>query len=249
VQNNPVNATDPTGHEPCLVCVIPNLIIEAIGALAGWAPDNLGLQIAESYMSARKDPGNRSNDALNTYAAAGIAIQSEFPDAGLYRDSYASGRGIGQITDAEMATPYGKKITNCGYECGYGIGMPGLNQLNPGVATVAMRRRLQVVIDACSGCSNTDIFIASGLSQTGTSFTKGNMKDLVNGVYGRQKPSDPANPNGATLPWDEFFSQSKSKNAKLPLRKFGLDVEELAADGWYVPDVDWKYINNLSGKK
>jgi len=156
---------------------------------------------------------------------------------------------MGQITNGEMSTAYGTKV-DC-EDCGYGLGMPGLNQNLPGVATFAMRTKLELTTGMCSKlayeCSATDVFIASSLTQAGPAFTKDDMRDLINGVYGQPNLVDPTNPNGATLAWDEYFNRNKSSNTSLPLGKFSIDVKELESSGWYVPDIDWEYIENLKG--
>jgi len=249
VYNNPILVNDPTGHLPplpCFVCVatelVRDVVKEVVNAVTGNAPDNAGLKIASQFMSPKE------NDALNTYTAAGIARQSEVPDFGLYSNEWTSGRGIAQLSNAELQTPYGDKAANSGV---YGLGVPGPNNLDPLLPNVAidyMRKRIELSTNKCANnkCSVTDIFIVAGLAQTGTSFTKQNMAELLGGhIYGPQT-FDPVNPNAATLPWQSFFSQNKYINTVLPLRGFVRDVKVLQSQGWHVPDVDWKFINGLA---
>ena len=107
--NNPLHYADPTGHFPtlpCFVCIVPDLLLEMTNAISGTAPDHLGIETAKEYMSPLT---MNPRDVMNTYTAAGIAIQSEVPDFGLVRDKYRSGRGIAQVSNGAMETAYGKK--------------------------------------------------------------------------------------------------------------------------------------------
>jgi hypothetical protein len=215
-------------------------VVESVKAVTGFGPDNAGLKIATQYMSPKE------NDAVNTYTAAGIARQSQFPDGGHYSNNWTSGRGIAQLSNAELQTPYGNKAKDSSF---FGLGPTNLDPTLPDVATTYMRKRIELSTNMCSnhGCGSTDIIISAGLAQTGTSFTKANMQELLNGNYGPQTLS--TDPNAPTLPWGNFFAKNKYVNTVLPLRGFVQDVKVLQSQGWYVPSVDWDYIKNLAHMK
>jgi RHS repeat-associated protein len=104
--SNPILFLDPTGHVPC-------------------DSYDKGLAMAELYVSRRDHSGNLIKDEVNTYTAAGIAVQCY----GLALDWLAnesSGLGIAQITNYEVRTPYGEPIpcptcTNPHENLGFGL--------------------------------------------------------------------------------------------------------------------------------
>ena len=156
--NNPINYVDPSGHAPC------NFV--------GTCPDYDGISVANYYMDPNTRSGVLITDEIHTYTAVGIAVQSQWPDP-VIRDQY-SGEGPAQVSDAQMNTDYGDKVKD--RENGYGVGMPGQNQNNGYVASVAMRRRIEQVINTCHDiCDSTDKFIIAVLSQNGPGFTKAHM--------------------------------------------------------------------------
>lgn len=61
------------------------------------------------------------------------------------------------------------------------------------------------------------------------------------------KMPDADNPHGATLPWDNYLSADHDHHYdKLMIKLFKNDVEELSDRSWYVPNVDWTYIDSLT---
>ena len=233
--NNPVRYTDTTGH-----CIWDGCVMEAIVltvatvvivskavevVMFGTAPDAHGIGNAEQYVS-------NSGDAMSTYTAAGIAVQSNYEPLGdiFFRDSYKSGFGKAQVSQYDLDSEE--------------FGMKGANPFDPKVAVAAMQKRISLVTDMCNGrCSQTDIFIASALAQN-TGFKKENMQNLVNGVYGMPDTNDPTK---AFLPWETFLDAGNNSYNRLMLQMFKNDVRELGNNGWYVPNnVDLDYIDNLS---
>jgi hypothetical protein len=180
------------------VAVAVPLWLEYIGAL----PDYYGINNATKYVNPA--PGN----AMDTYVAAGIAIQSNWlgPQDTRLNSNPDSGLGIANVSDNQMNTDLGMPVSN---NHGFGLGMAGQDQTNPTVAVEAMRRRIQLVTDICleNGCSSTDLFIAAALAQN-SGFTKLNMRDLVNGVYGKRL--DPSTNGGITIPWFAYTLSVKT---------------------------------------
>ena len=236
--NNPVKYTDPSGHAPCNIF--------------GMCPDYAGISIATYYMSPHSRTGALITDEVHTYTAVGIAIQSQWADP-IVRNKY-SGEGPAQVSNAQMDTPYGHKVE--GGDNGYGLGMPGQNQNNGYVASVAMRNRIEQVINVCGNtCTSTDKFIIAALAQNGPGFTQANMANILN-------PKNGFLNNDGTISWEAYFtSANKTSDDSLSLelrtggldydtffmlRLFYLDAKEMEAQGWYLPnDLDEERIKRL----
>ena len=249
VNANPVNLTDPTGNNPmeeCRVLFPEDLAVEMALVPLGVIPALTGMCIVEKIMHPK------AGDYLNTYTAAGVAIESNFYDpwvdtrGGLYWrfepfDYYHSGLGICNISDAQMDTAFGEKIIENGEPNGhYGLGLRYFDQEYPQTAVVAMKMRLLLVIEPCTDCSVTDIFIASALAR-GSNLFPSDIK-ILKTEY-RIKPSSP---NGMTFNWALYFTRNNSRSlSSRHLRMFQTNVQELqrrSAD-WTVPDVNWEEIN------
>jgi hypothetical protein len=224
--------TNPVRVLSCVIALgsvlFGGLILEANGVI----PDMYGIHIAEQYVP-------NAGDAMSTYTAAGIAIQSNWYPAGdiYYSDEDNSGRGFAQVSRNQLDNE---------------LGMPGSDPYDPAVAAEAMKQRITLVVGNCnkSGeitCSSTDIFIASALAQNGPGFTSANLKDLLNSP--NRKEFDANNPNQALLPWEsDWFNLGDKKNRdydRFMLKLFSNDVKQLNRNNWYTPDVDWDYIHNL----
>jgi hypothetical protein len=234
VEGNPINYTDPAGNIriPCV---------------AGWNAQAVGWRVdeAEKYVYHTSDP-------IDTYTAAGIAIQCAGWDNPFDPNS---GVGIAQVSINQAETEREKEIE--GGDHGYGLRLcldgvleDVLDPNNNKDAVVLMKRRIQQVTNRCLNCSSTDIFIAAGLAQNGPGFNWENMKDLVNGVYGKRIP--PKIPyeitNEITIPWRKYWDYPgvDSRDTSLQLQGFAKVTRELQARRWIVPYVDWTEIDNLS---
>jgi len=248
---NPLRYIDSSGREPRELC--PWWWNE-------WAV-NKRVDEAEKYVSHTSNP-------MDTYTAAGIAIQC----AGWDRRTADSGKGAAQISDNQVETPYGVLVGDNrghGLRCYIKIGGNGCpeclteqelnkkdperklyvlegphDQRDPKWAAIYMRRRIQLVTNRCIDCSSTDIFIAAGLAQNGPGFNLDQMKDLVNTVHGPRLV--PKTPNGATIPWRQYWKIAKRKNTSTQLWRFTKVIRELRDRRWIVPDVDWVEIDYLS---
>jgi hypothetical protein len=190
-------------------------------------------------------------DALNTYVAAGVAVQSQWYNPVtdspyspyvlfkylFMQGDYNTGLGICQVSNAAMNTPYGEKIEYPnGEKKGVGLGLAGQDQTRPAVAVSAMRRRITVVTEKCpdSKCSSTDIFIAAALAQNGD-LTQSTL------LYWRLNYSTtPITPNGSKIDWKKFFEgadQEGQHHARFQLKLFYNDAIELRNRGWYLPEI------------
>jgi hypothetical protein len=202
-QSNPLIYSDPTGHIPC-------------------DTDEARIGTAETYVSRHtRQTGAVIEDVLNTYTAAGIAVQC-FGLAGDIVATANSGKGIGQISDKQAETPYGEKVkdrkwwgkivirgsglrcylnhdgcTKCltadeikrmsdkereKFEEEYEL-EPVHNQKAPAWAIIYMRRRIQLVYDACRDgfCTTRDRFI--GMTGTPIGAQKAKMNIEPSGDY------------------------------------------------------------------
>ena len=258
VYDDPINKTDPTGNffgnlDPC--DLESYLGASLLATWLGQLPDYRGICIAEKNM----DSGGY--DYLNTYVAAGIAVQSQW--YGWVKDSRYSpkykydetGLGCAQVSDIQMNTPYtepiilkdnaGKPILDSNGKVqikGYGLGLEGQDQMIPAVAVTAMWRRIRQVTDECTRakCSSTDIFIASALAQNSSLDWK--TVKLWTPNIKRKKSSTFA---GITFDWDGIFLEVGDFGSHFELKLFSNDVRELRKRGWYVPQVDWAEIDRL----
>jgi hypothetical protein len=258
VEGNPVNYSDPAGNArtPCVI-------------FGGWNATAVKKRVneAEKYVILTSDP-------LDTYTAAGIAIQCAGWD--LNRSRHYSGEGIAQITDKQAETEWGKPIHE--YDIwgrqkfekdangnvkldkngnpvpvirGYGLRLrcpdgeleKVLNQNIPKNAVILMKREIQLVINECTGCTSTDIYIAASLAQNGPGFK---YKDMQNSV----KEIKPKDRNGKyqyiSRDWYDWFEIGQPKNNQDQLKRFNLVIDELIKRGWVVPfDLDTATLNAL----
>lgn len=236
------------------------------------------------------------SDWLNTYTAAGIAVQCW---AGSVQDIVVSdpdysGLGPGQITNMEASTPYGGWIEDLDYpgdetySRGYGLRCyvfafyfqlpkdvqmelaksctlcflpdqiasvsdfnnyyalePVYNQYDIDSATIYMKRRIQLIVNACKarkgGCGDTDMYIAAALAQNGPAFTIFSMKENQLQTLPLQDQTE-----DVKLDWYTWFEGDKGmKNTSEQLNRFNRAVQWLATKNWVVPYIDKVTIDNL----
>lgn len=152
-----------------------------------------------------------------------------------------SGLGIAQVSDSQMAE--------------YGLG--GQNQEDPSVAVQAMQARIELVQDACSGCSARDKLIAASLAQNGSGFTADSMSYVVGNYSGKD----------GNINWSGFFDEPRTLSdpiarireqvtgrqydTRFMLHLFTNDLRELYRRGWDLPEGitedDLDYMDDLSG--
>ena len=255
VRANPINAIDPSGHrEPCF---------------AGWGKLAVKWRVdeAEKYVSPTSDP-------IDTYTAAGIAIQCAGSDNPFNPNS---GVGPAQISQNQAETESGEPIYEYNiwgkqqYEKedgnikldkngnpipiirGYGLRLrcldgeleKVLDPNNSKNAAILMKRRIQLVTDECNGCTSTDIYIAAGLAQNGPGFTHKNMRNGVAII----KPKVICSVC-ISRDWKRWFEQGQPKNNQDQLWRFNLVINELISRGWSVPfDLDMTTIEDLPNVK
>ena len=259
VEGNPVNRVDPTGQK----------------AWCPWGWNNWAVKLrvdaAENYV-------NQSSDYLDTYTAAGIAIQCA--GTNFNQSLHYSGEGIAQITDKQAEIEWGKPIyeyniwgkqkfekdSNGNVKLdkngnpvpvirGYGLRLrcPDgelekiLNQNDTNNAVILMKREIQLVINACKDCTNTDLYIAVALAQNGPGFT---YKDMQNGVK-IIRPIDRTGKNQyISRNWYDWFETGQQKNNQVQLSRFNLVITELINRGWMVPnDLGMTTIEDLPNVK
>jgi len=247
VQSNPVNYTDPTGHDRC------------------WAKNEFDYVTRTDFAEGLVDrdvDGHIIRDYLNTYTAGGIGVQCYGTDFNNPFRPGEGGEGPGQVSDKQKDTPYGQPAgDNNGdglrcyvthrYDCAcldkksipddYKL-EPKHNQKDNTWAAVYMKRRIKLVTDKCeeAGCTSTDIFIAAALAQNGPGFTKQNIHDLT--LPGLRKYED-----DVTINWKDYFRlPNNADDTSDQLILFTGVIKELEKRGWYLPYVNWNTINDLS---
>jgi hypothetical protein len=262
-QSDPINYSDPTGHDRC------------------WKED-----IATRVAFAEEHVPNRTQDILNTYTAAGIGVQCY--GTNFNRDFNNSGIGPGQISRNQTATEYGKRIGTVDNPRGYGVrcwidiaykytrsrfgtiisdDQPCLvlclpraqmKELDPNYekhyqlepiynpnetrwAVEYMRRRIQMVVNTCKGnvdCDDTDKFIVAALAQNGPGFTVDNMDLSIK--------TNPLFRDNRKIDWKAYFpSQGNVDEFKFHLGLFYDIATQLGKDGYNLPNLDRGLIDDL----
>jgi hypothetical protein len=254
VEANPINYQDPSGEVRCPW---------------GWGEKDVKLRVdtAEWYISGyTTGPGNRIMDPVNTYTAAGIAIQCAGTDIRKPWDPKNSGVGLAQVSDNQVETEWGKPfyLRDMSGEVviedgkpvvrGYGLRLscPDTGELeevhdpkDPKWAVEFMRRRIQLVIDHCGAkCTSTDKYIAAALAQNGPGFTHVDIQNEV-------RKSSPRNTKkySITKDWLDYFDRDSKDgnmvNTKTQLFRFTLIIKELRNRSWYVPNIYWNTVDVL----
>jgi RHS repeat-associated protein len=254
VKANPINYQDPSGNYriPC--------VLDAKGYLhgnSGWEDKHVIMRVNEAEKYVR-----RTADKMDTYAAAGIAIQC----AGWDRIwDYNSGVGIAQVSQNQVEKGYGEPLyvyevegnefgglevvqaeKNGKLEIrGYGLRKCGLHNIletpldpnDPADAVILMKRRIQLVTNACVGCTDTDRYIAAALAQNGPGFTHVRMRKIGKTTSESMKKYN--NPD-VSREWFGFFEEdagygNNMVNTKTQLVWFDRVIKELLGRGWFVP--------------
>jgi hypothetical protein len=133
----------------------------------GWMPDLNRIAIATTMQVL-----NPQNSDIEV--AAGIAVQSQWLGPQDFRgfpgtSSSSSGFGWAQVSDNQMAE----------------YGLAGQDQWDPDAAYAAMKKRINLVQDACKGCSARNKLIAAALAQNGSGFTSSNMVAALTNYMGK----------------------------------------------------------------
>lgn len=230
-QSNPVNYRDPTGNFR-IICP------------SGWSNRAVRWRVdeAEKYVYHTSDP-------MDTYTAAGIAIQCAGWDNPFNPNS---GVGIAQVSKNQAETEWGKPVFDKnGNIRGYGLrwGCPNgeleeaLDPNNNKDAVILMKRRIQLVTNECTNCTATDIYIAAGLAQNGPGFTHINMRKMP------KLTPDQRESFGIVMDWIGYFRDDARDgdmvNTKIQLNRFILVVNELRRRRWNVPFVHSTTIERL----
>ena len=106
-----------------------------------------------------------------------------------------------------------------------------------------MRRRIKLAVDACAekNCGVTDKYITAALAQDGPSFSKRNFTGDVT------KLKDTERLPGVNLDWKTYFDKPGNFTiTSKQLARFTNVTLLLAGKGWYVPDINWQWVNVLS---
>ncbi len=244
VQSNPIIYQDPTGNDrfgpprrtPC-----------TIGFGGGWFSWDIKLRVDEAERYAP-----RTSNEIDTYVAAGIAIQCAGIDA--IRDSTSS-VGIAQISYPEAETELKEdeegNVISFGLRkrCKNGELEKVLDPMKPKDAVELMKRRILLTIEHCDNCTDTDKYIAAGLAQNGSGFRYDRMrKDVKDIVDYRRKFY--YHPDKVYKDWMLLFQEDARDNrvidTKIQLIRFNWVIKVLQNRGWFVPLLDTDDINKLT---
>jgi RHS repeat-associated protein len=219
-EGNPVNYTDPSGHRrPCN---------------PGWDDHAIKSRVDEAQKHVY-----RTSDPLDTYVAAGIAIQCAGTDTG--------GVGIAQVSKQQAQTEWGEPVTDILGSHGYGLRLrcpngqleKALDPNNAREAVVLMKRRIQIVLDECKQCTATDRYIAAALAQNGPGFTPINMRRDVAKARPKGQEGD------ISRDWDSWFSHGQRINNQVQLHRFDVIMRELRNRRWIIPWIDTDVVDRL----
>ena len=244
---NPVNNTDPTGLMPG-------------GPRTSCSKDRVDLN--PEYVE--KQVHNLFKSYwLDTYAAAGIAVQCW--EVGFIDVLWPWSDTIGpaQASYSDISTPYGEGGGLRCYRLNFGGSIqcftqeqikncPSLMQvfqLEPLLdrndwddAATLMKRRIQHAIDTCPrngqpACADTDKFIIAGMAQNGPGFRgmDGSVKKL----------SEKDRTDNYKYDWVEFFHRAGPKNTSWELKRFVSAIAGFQNLGWTIPIIDFDYIGKL----
>lgn len=216
VKGNPINYVDPTGHYRWSCNTDAKRIATAESA------------VPISYI-----------DPLNTYTAAGIAVQCFGGDVTWpWRDINYSGLGIAQITQKEAETAYGEPIKDPVQKDengrpiirGYGLctGIYDYRPQDKDWSAEFMRRRIQMVVDKCKFCEERDKFIVAALAQNGPGFTIANIDQL--------KSDHLVNNKIDWKGWYEILSGNSINEYRKQWRLFYKYAKMLKDDNYYLPE-------------
>jgi len=263
VNNSPLMFTDPTGHK-CVPTGVGDCAEDDGTAGPGFAPEppscyqqpsSDAISAASSYVPATDDE-KLSQPQIHDYAAMGFGVQTSMGAVAndpeqigaslgsllyyLLKGQY-DGLGLASVSDAQMKAGYGQKVVDIsGNVRGYGLGLAGFNQLDPVIASRAMARRIEQVLDVCQGCSATDLFIAAALASN-SGFYKDSMKSLLN--QGIQS-------NGL-LNWDGYLNTAHYEEVNRGV------IQQAINNSWWLethgkasyPGVDWEKACSIATGK
>ena len=220
----------------------------SIGIDGGWKDSDVIKRVNEAEKYAP-----RTSDEMDTYEAAGIAIQCAGTD--IPWDAWSS-MGIAQVSYFQAETEREQPVKDrWGNIRSYGLcpkeelGNP-LDPNDPEDAVILMKRRIQMVTEKCVGCPVTDIYIAAGLAQNGSGFTHENMHDIGNITPQILKSYVLSPDTDVKKNWFLYFRRDVDKhpqmqNTRTQLIRFDRVINELKNRGWFVPPLASGVINLL----
>lgn len=144
-------------------------------------------------------------------------------------------QGCECLSEEKMIEKYGENFKDI-------FDLEKADQNKPKWAVKLMRRRIQIVMDKCESCNDTDKFIVAALAQNGPGFNKGTLKNVY--TWSQNKND---------LDWKNWYENaqmSEQSRIEYPhqLRIFYGVILELQSDGYYLPpnlnllDIDINYL-------
>jgi len=258
VQSNPINYIDPTGNlrwgcntpwgrvatakryvpasanDPVTTYTAAGIAVQCQGGDSHWwwEKDDSGFGLAQiSDNQAQTEYGKRIGTQDNP---RGFGLLCWVKKIAKIEDDCSS---LCKTSD-EMKKEYGDNFADI-YEL-----EQAHDQKDPKWAVVYMRRRIQMVVNACNygkiDCSATDKFIIAGLAQNGPGFTVDNMDRSI------KTSSNPAYLINGKIQWKAYFpSQNNEYEFKNQLGLFYRFAMMLHEDGYFLPPIEDSFIQDL----
>ncbi len=258
VEGNPVNLTDPSGYHPDCDKDYPALNITYIEnnysnflSKSDWHDTYVAAGIAVQCWATDldwwfPDEGDGEGDAQTTdrelRKAWGKVIKNEKTGEiiGYGKLCYIVAKATGDVPcvceDKEkLIEQYGKDNVR---------DENPVDQNTTDGAAISMWRRIWQVLDSCTDCTATDLFIAAALAQD----VQLNWKEMsIASGNGKHNSRYDPETHGLKIDWADFYEENKkydTKNTYKQVARFDDAVKELINRGWAIPTLNRRGIED-----
>jgi hypothetical protein len=118
-----------------------------------------------------------------------------------------------------------------------------MDQNDPDVAFIAMQKRISLRLEACKGCTPTDLLIVAALAAD-ERITPQTVSQISSGASQYHAKSGVTRINWKDWLADNVDEAHPTKNEEL-IRAFATNVSELQFQGYYAPPASSTYLESL----